>query len=394
MNFQSFYKDKRVLVTGHTGFKGSWLTEWLLTLGAKVTGLALPPATDPALFDQLGLAERCDYRIGDIRDRALVRKVIHDVRPDLIFHLAAQPLVRLSYAQPLETYETNVMGTAHVLDALRDADWPCAAVMITTDKVYENHEQGRAYQESDPLGGYDPYSSSKACAELVIQTYRNSFFNPAKIASHLTSHALHLTPHNASHLTLLDASRLTSHISPPLVGVASARAGNVIGGGDWAQDRIVPDCMRALAKKEVIAVRNPNATRPWQHVLEPLAGYLLLGMKLHGALTSDISRLTSYSSAFNFGPELKSNRPVLDLVEEILKHWPGRWADGSEANAPHEAGLLNLSVDKAAHILGWHPRWGFERTLAATVDWYKASHDQGGRQVPALTRCQIEEYMT
>ena len=431
MNFQSFYKDKRVLVTGHTGFKGSWLTEWLLMMGAKVTGLALPPATEPALFDQLGLAGRCDHRIGDIRDRVLVRKVIHDVRPDLIFHLAAQPLVRLSYAQPVETYETNVMGTAHVLDALRDADWPCAAVMITTDKVYENHEQGRAYQESDPLGGYDPYSSSKACAELVIQTYRQSFFNPEKIQKEfeqkLAKNAKEeggIAAGGDKKTSSLRASR-SSVQNLPIIGVASARAGNVIGGGDWAQDRIVPDCMRALAKGEIIAVRNPNATRPWQHVLEPLSGYLLLGMKLFeelnvrretldvtsktdyssrltsnvshltprvSHLTPHVSHLTSYSSSFNFGPPLFSSRPVRDLVEEILKNWAGRWEDRSDPGALHEAGLLNLATDKAFEVLGWKPHWDFAKTLSMTVTWYKAVHEGGASVVQELVQAQIGEY--
>jgi len=380
MNFNGLYKDKKVLITGHTGFKGSWLTEWLLMMGARVTGLALAPATEPALFDQLGLAGRCDHRIGDIRDRALVSKVIHEVKPDLIFHLAAQPLVRLSYEQPLETYETNVMGTAHVLDTLRDADWPCATVMITTDKVYENKEWLHAYRESDPLGGYDPYSSSKACAELVIQSYRQSFFNPIQAGLR--------------------------------VAVASARAGNVIGGGDWALDRIVPDCMRSLAKGEVIAVRNPHATRPWQHILEPLSGYLLLGMKLFEELgvkcemldvrsetaesslrlTSPVSLLTSYSSAFNFGPSMESNRPVGDLVEEVLKHWPGQWKDSFDARAPHEAGKLNLSTDKAFHLLGWQSRWGFAQTITATVSWYKAVSEKGAGIVPRLTHEQIADY--
>ncbi len=398
MNLQGFYDGKRVLVTGHTGFKGSWLTEWLLMMGAKVTGFALPPATTPALFEQLGLAGRCDHRIGDIRDRALVRKVIHEVRPDLIFHLAAQPLVRLSYAQPVETYETNVMGTAHVLDALRDADWPCAAVMITTDKVYENHEQGRAYQESDPLGGYDPYSSSKACAELVIQTYRQSYFNPEKIQKEfeqkLAKNAKEegcIAAGGGNKISSLRPLRASVQ-NLPLVGVASARAGNVIGGGDWAQDRIVPDCMRALAKGEVIAVRNPNATRPWQHVLEPLSGYLLLGMKLHGVLTSHVSHLTSYSSSFNFGPALSSNRPVRDLVEEIFKIWPGRWEDRSDPGALHEAGLLNLATDKAYQVLGWKPHWDFAKTLGMTVTWYKAVHEGGATVVQELVQAQIGEY--
>lgn len=402
-------------------------------MGAKVTGLALIPATEPALFDQLGLAGRCDHRIGDIRDRELVRRVIHEVRPDLIFHLAAQPLVRLSYAQPLETYETNVMGTAHVLDALKDADWPCAAVMITTDKVYENKENGKAYEESDPLGGYDPYSSSKACAELVIQSYRNSFFNPAKINKPLTSNASPLTstvspsPSHASHLTsplsppTSNISHLTSHVLPPLVGVASARAGNVIGGGDWAQDRIVPDCMRALAKGEVVVVRNPHATRPWQHVLEPLSGYLLLGMRLFEALvnpkseirdpgsvnsdlrtsnsgfgTTDLgprtSDLVSLSSSFNFGPSLASNRPVSDLVDEILKYWSGQWEDRSDPQALHEAALLNLSTDKARHVLGWVPQWDFGQNLEATVSWYKTVEAHGPSVACDLVQKQITLY--
>lgn len=370
--FSDFYHGKTVLLTGHTGFKGSWLTEWLLMMGAKVTGLSLPPATEPALFEQLGLAKRCDHRIGDVRDRGLVRRLVHEIRPDLVFHLAAQPLVRQSYAQPIETFDTNVMGTAHVLDALRDADWPCAAVMITTDKVYENKESLHAYREEDPLGGYDPYSSSKACAELVIQSYRQSFFHPVEITR--------------------KAARDTS--AKGIVGVASARAGNVIGGGDWAQDRIMPDCIRALARGEVIQVRNPNATRPWQHVLEPLGGYLLLGFKLHRALTADLAVLPSYASAFNFGPGAASNRPVRDLVSEILKHWPGRWIDCSDPSAPHEAGLLHLCTDKAATVLHWHPCWSFEKTIARTVDWYKACHTAAQPAVVKWTQDQIADCMT
>jgi len=320
------------------------------------------------------------------------------VKPDVIFHLAAQPLVRLSYAQPLETYETNVIGTAHVLDALRDADWPCAAVMVTTDKVYENREQVHAYREDEPLGGYDPYSSSKACAELVIQTYRNAYFNPDKIR-------------------VQGSACLLSHVLHPLVGVASARAGNVIGGGDWAQDRIVPDCIRALAKGEVISVRNPRATRPWQHVLEPLSGYLLLGMRLHEALCwmADIGwqkaaesgqqrkmlpqsesalspPLSVLCSAFNFGPDNASNRPVRDLVDEIIKHWPGRWDDRSDPHALHEASLLNLCTDKAKTVLGWKPRWGFEMTLKETVSWYRTVKNKGADAASVLTRKQIADY--
>lgn len=368
--FNAFYKGKRVLVTGHTGFKGSWLTEWLLMLGSDVTGLSLAPATEPALFDQLGLAGRCDHRLGDIRDRDLVSRVIRQVRPDVVFHLAAQPLVRCSYAQPLETYATNVMGTAHVLEGLRAADWLCAAVMITTDKVYENRETGHAYRESDPLGGYDPYSSSKACAELIIQSYRQSFFNPVRLLG-----SARRTPSQGG-----AAAR---------VAVASARAGNVIGGGDWAQDRIVPDCIRALAKGETIVVRNPEATRPWQHVLDPLSGYLLLGMRLHEALAAKDARLASYASSFNFGPDAASNRSVREVVEEVLKHWPGAWRDGRDPRAPHEAGLLNLATAKAAQVLDWRPRWDFRSAVEATVSWYREAQRSKPGVMTDLTRAQI-----
>jgi CDP-glucose 4,6-dehydratase len=403
MSFLGYYKDRKVLVTGHTGFKGAWLTEWLLQLSARVTGLALSPATDPSLFDQLGLAGRCDHRIGDIRDRALVRRVMHEVRPDLVFHLAAQPLVRLSYAQPLATYETNVMGTAHVLEALRDAIWPCAAVMITTDKVYENREWLHAYRESDPLGGCDPYSSSKACAELVIQAYRQSYFDPVRIQ-------------NVLEQKILTSSR--DALDVPLVAVASARAGNVMGGGDWSPDRILPDCMRALAKGDDIVVRNPHATRPWQHVLEPLSGYLLLGMRLHDALCrraedggqmadngrhkdsrtslsfsrGPFAALPALCSSFNFGPTISSNRSVAELVEAILKLWPGRWINRSEAGAPHEAGRLNLTADKAFHLLHWESRWNFAQTLAATVSWYRTIHQEGDQAARSLVEEQIRTY--
>lgn len=360
--FQDFYQGRKVLVTGHTGFKGSWLTEWLLTLGAKVTGFSLPPPTTPALFAQIGLANRCDHRIGDIRDAPVVHRVIHEVRPDVIFHLAAQSLVRRSYEQPLETLATNIQGTAHVLDALRDADWPCAAVMITTDKVYENHEWLYAYRECDPLGGYDPYSASKACAELVIQSYRSAFFNPRK--------------------------------DRPQVAVASARAGNVIGGGDWAQDRIMPDAIRALMRAEAIPVRNPTATRPWQHVLEPLSGYLLLGARLHLALTERPADLQQVSTAFNFGPDLSADQSVRTLVEEVLKHWPGQWVDRSAPDAPHEAQLLNLATDKAWHVLGWRPRWCFEQTVHATTMWYRVNHEQGASAAALLTRQQLMDFQT
>ena len=347
-----------MLVTGHTGFKGSWLCEWLLTLGAEVTGLALPPATEPALFEQLGLATRLRHITGDIRDFAAVRAVVAEVQPDFVFHLAAQPLVRLSYDQPLETYATNVMGTAHVLEALRALNKPCTAVMITTDKCYENREWLHGYREEDPMGGYDPYSSSKGAAELVIAAYRRSYFSA------------------------LDS----------LVRVASARAGNVIGGGDWALDRIVPDCIRSLQRLEAIPVRNKVATRPWQHVLEPLSGYLQLGASLHHAAShAQTTALNRLGSGFNFGPALTSNRTVADLVQEVLKHWPGQWEDRSDPHAVHEAKLLNLATDKAYHLLHWQPVWNFEETIARTVVWYRETSTQPNA-AQTLTGRQTAEY--
>ena len=353
MAFADTFNGKRVLVTGHTGFKGAWLCEWLLTLGAKVTGLALPPPTQPALFEQLGLAGRVQHWLGDIRDHALVQRIVLECRPDFVFHLAAQPLVRLSYAQPVDTYSTNVMGTIHVLEALRTLDKPCAAVFITTDKCYENHGSVHNYSEVDPLGGFDPYSSSKAACELAIASWRKSFFKGHEVK------------------------------------IASARAGNVVGGGDWALDRIVPDCIRSLQKSEPIAVRNPAATRPWQHVLEPLGGYLWLA-----ACLSD-SRLcptdTDLASAFNFGPTPDSTRTVAELVQEILKYWPGRWEDRGDPTAVHEAHLLSLSVEKARQMLHWQPVWNFPSTIEHTAIWYR--RDKAAvNTVPAFTRSQIENY--
>jgi CDP-glucose 4,6-dehydratase len=328
----AFWRGKRVLLTGHTGFKGSWLALWLLELGADLTGLALPPEPGPNLFDQLALADRMDHRIGDIRNGALLRHLVAERQPQVVLHLAAQPLVRRSYAEPLATWETNVTGTLHLLEAMRPLAHPCTAVLITTDKVYHNREWLYGYREIDPLGGHDPYSSSKAAAEIAIASWRTSFCGNL--------------PHQTPHLRL-----------------ASARAGNVIGGGDWAADRIVPDAMRALAAGQPIAVRNPSATRPWQHVLEPLGGYLLLAERL--------SADASLAEAFNFGPELEANRSVRELVEEALLHWPGSWDDQSDPSDPHEASLLHLVIDKAHHQLGWAPRWRFATTLERTVNWYR-----------------------
>ncbi len=354
-----FWQGKKVLVTGHTGFKGAWLSLWLLHLGAEVTGISLAPNTTPALFEQIGLAKYITHHIGDIRDQELIRDKIASVQPDIIFHLAAQPLVRRSYIESVETWNTNVMGTIHILEALKHLTHPCAVVAITTDKCYENREWFYGYRETDPLGGRDPYSSSKAAAELAIASWRASFFTKSQIP----------------------------------IGIASARAGNVIGGGDWAEDRIVPDTIRSLSVAEAIPVRNPKSTRPWQHVLEPLGGYLLLGKSIYKGLNSAAKE--ELQGAFNFGPSLPSNRTVKDLVECILQYWTGTWVDRSNPTEPHEAKLLNLVTDKAFHLLNWQPVWDFQQTVKETVDWYyQASHFDPGdyKQFQALTQRQIELY--
>lgn len=361
MSIQAFgdrYRGRRVFVTGHTGFKGSWLTEWLLALGAHVTGYSLPPPTSPALFDQLGLVSRLDHQLGDVRNLDGLTRALRAAKPDFVFHLAAQPLVRLSYTQPVDTFATNVMGTVNLLEAVRSLDHPCCVVVVTTDKCYENREWLHAYREEDPMGGWDPYSASKGAAEIATAAYRRSFFSAAT--------------------------------SP--VRVATARAGNVIGGGDWALDRIVPDCVRALRAGEGIPVRNRVATRPWQHVLEPLSGYLWLGAALEDA--ADLPGVNferpMYASAFNFGPELASNRTVGELVNEVLRTWPGRWEDRSDPHAVHEAKLLNLAIDKAHHLLSWSPVWSFEQTVQYTVAWYRQV--DGGADAQALTAAQIQSY--
>lgn len=344
MAFGNQYHGLRVLVTGHSGFKGAWLCEWLLALGAKVTGLSLPPPTDPSLFDQLGLGSRMTDLRGDVRSESVVQEAFERADPDLVFHLAAQPLVRASYDRPEETFGVNVMGTVNVLETARRRNRPCRIVLVTTDKCYENREWVHAYRETDELGGADPYSASKGAAELVISAYRRSFF---------------------------------SRPGSP-VRVASARAGNVIGGGDWALDRIVPDCIRALGRGEPVLVRNKTATRPWQHVLEPLGGYLLLG-----ALLGD-SPSEALCTAFNFGPELEANRTVADLVENLLRHWPGgSWKDASDPNAPHEAARLNLAIDKARHVLGWNPVFSFETAVERTATWYREAGENDPRELVA-----------
>jgi CDP-glucose 4,6-dehydratase len=349
--FAGTFHGKTVWLSGHTGFKGAWLARWLVQLGARVHGFAQPPATTPSVFEQLGLAKKIEHEIADVRDAGAVKKSMLRVQPDFVFHLAAQALVRYSYEQPLETYATNVMGTAHVLEALRSLQKPCAAVIVTTDKCYENREVDYAYTEEDHLGGHDPYSSSKGAAEIVASAYRRSFFGQSPVR------------------------------------IASARAGNVIGGGDWALDRIVPDCIRALQKGAAIPVRNPAATRPWQHVLEPLSGYLWLAAQLYQPSTLN----SQLATAFNFGPEKEANRNVGDLVREVLKNWPGRWDDRSDPNAAHEAKLLMLSTAKAKKILHWQPTWSFETAVARTVEWYHEVNDNAAA-AKSLTLQQIAGY--
>jgi CDP-glucose 4,6-dehydratase len=338
----TFWTGRRVLLTGHTGFKGSWLLLWLQQLGARVWGYALEPEGSPNLFSELtvdtGAGAGVEHQIGDLADAAALAQLVQGCQPEVVLHLAAQPLVRRSYHDPLGTWATNVNGSLHLLEALRPLQHACAVVMVTTDKVYENREWMYGYREPDRLGGHDPYSASKAAAEIAIASWRSSFCGSG--------------PHQTPHLR-----------------IATARAGNVIGGGDWAADRIVPDAIRALAAGEPIGVRNPLATRPWQHVLEPLGGYLRLAEAL--ALEPDPP-----CEAFNFGPALASNRPVQELVRTMLSHWPGRWLDQRDPGAPHEANLLHLQIDKAHHRLGWQPRWDYASTVQRTVEWYR-QHQQG-----------------
>lgn len=353
----SIYSGKRVLITGNSGFKGSWLSQWLLHLGAKVSGLALEPPTSPSVFDQLELNKSIEFHHKDIRHYDSVKQVLSITKPEIIFHLAAQSLVRESYSIPIETVETNVMGTAYLLEAVRDLRLNTTVIIITSDKSYENREWLFGYREVDAMGGYDPYSASKGAAELITSSWRRSFFHPENFERHG-------------------------------VKVASVRAGNVIGGGDWAKDRIVPDCIRSLQNKTTIQVRNPLATRPWQHVLEPLGGYLLLGAKL---LTCENKDLSVFCDGFNFGPLIGSNKSVRHLVDEILINWgEGDW-DYNKEDAMHEASLLNLTIDKAYHLLKWHPVWDFQTTINKTVAWYKMVY-QEPEKARQYTEDQINEY--
>lgn len=347
------FRNARVFVTGHTGFKGTWLSLWLKQLGAHVTGASIGLPSEPAHFKSTRLDVGLDDRRLDIRDGAALKALVQEVKPDYVFHLAAQALVRRSYVDPVETWQTNALGTVNVLEALRGLDKPCVAVLITSDKCYDNVEWAWGYRETDPLGGPDPYSASKGAAELAIRSYARSFF-PADGA----------------------------------VRIGIGRAGNVIGGGDWAEDRIVPDCVRAWAKGEAVPLRNPLATRPWQHVLEPLSGYLNLAMALR-------ENAVLHGEPFNFGPPAQQNHSVGDLVKEMENHWDRvRWEDVSaQYGGPYESGLLKLNCDKALHHLGWRAIWDFERTVRETVVWYKNYYQRPDASIAETTLAQINAYM-
>jgi len=352
MNCRHEFDGKTVLVTGHTGFKGAWLTAWLKQLGAKVVGVALDPPTNPSHFDAAHLG-RCmtDQRI-DVRNRKAVEEAVVSAQPDFLFHLAAQALVRRSYDDPMETWLTNVQGTLHVLEALRKLNKPCSAVIITSDKCYDNVEWVWGYRETDALGGPDPYSASKGAAELAIRSHVKSFFPKA-----------------------------TSKVR-----IASARAGNVIGGGDWATDRIVPDCVKAWSRDNMVELRNPRSTRPWQHVLEPLSGYLNLATALS-------HQPEMHGESFNFGPPAQQNHSVLELVQQMALHWDKvSWKDVSQsAQGPYESGLLKLNCDKALHHLRWHAVMGFEDTVRMTTEWYRAFY-QRPDSIADTTDMQIADY--
>tara|TARA_Y100000739_G_scaffold229735_1_gene245770 strand:- start:458 stop:1549 length:1092 start_codon:yes stop_codon:yes gene_type:complete len=333
---QNFWDGKKVLITGHTGFKGSWLALWLLKMNSKVNGISLDPIGSHNLFDQLKIKKDLNHIVCDIRDRSSLKNHFKEIKPDVVFHLAAQPLVVKSYKDPLQTWETNLMGTINVLDAIKSIKRECSGIFITTDKVYKNKEWVYGYRENDELGGHDPYSSSKAACELAISSWRSSFFNQIK----------------------------TNDV---LVSIASARAGNVIGGGDSADNRIIPDVIRSLKNNEKIKIRNPFSTRPWQHVLEPLSGYLILAENLK-------EKRSNLTTSFNFGPLLESNRTVKELVEECLKHWEGDYYIEKNLNEPHEAVSLHLTIEKSKKDLGWVPKWDFGKTIEKTVKWYKKVH--------------------
>ncbi|GAB5604026.1 CDP-glucose 4,6-dehydratase [Sideroxyarcus sp. TK5] len=350
----AFWRGKKVFLTGHTGFKGSWLSLWLQQLGAEVTGYALQAPTNPSLFEVANVAQGMTSIIGDIRDAEALIKAMRDAAPDIVIHMAAQPLVRYSYVNPVETYSTNVMGTVHLLEAVRQTPSVRAVVNVTSDKCYDNKEWVWGYRENEAMGGFDPYSNSKGCAELVTFAYRNSFFNPEKYADHR-------------------------------VALASGRAGNVIGGGDWADDRLIPDILRAISDNKPVVIRSPHAIRPWQHVLEPLSGYLLLAEKLY---TQGIT----YAEGWNFGPADEDAKPVQWIVEQLTQQWGegASWQlDGGKH--PHEAHYLKLDCSKAKMRLDWQPRWHLGHTLEMIVSWQQAWLAK--QDMRSFTLKQIEQYV-
>jgi CDP-glucose 4,6-dehydratase len=354
-NFQSAYKNKKVFLTGHTGFKGSWMSVWLDMLGAKVKGYALKPERI-SLYSQIQHhLKKHESVIADIRDKKKLQKEIFSFQPDFIFHFAAQPLVRESYKIPVETFEVNAIGTANVLQVIRNLKKKCVVVIVTTDKVYENFEKDYAYKESDKLGGYDPYSASKAAAEIITNSFRLSFFHPNSFTHHKKA-------------------------------IATARAGNVIGGGDYAEDRIIPDIFRSLSKSIVISIRNPKSIRPWQHILDPLQGYLTLAERMY-------NQPQKLADSFNFGPELNDALTVEELTKLVIKNWKGaKFKVKKSENAPHEAGLLKLNIEKAKKELKWRPKWNAEQSIAKTMEWYKESLKKG---IDTFDLCvkDIEEYV-
>lgn len=350
---RDFWKKRNVFVTGHTGFKGSWLCLWLNSLGTRVTGYALNPPTDPSLHEICRIDQLVHSMIADVRDAGALKDAVLAAQPEIVIHMAAQPLVRDSYKVPVETYATNVMGTVNLFEAVRVCRTVKAVINVTTDKCYENKEWIWGYRENEPLGGHDPYSSSKACSELVTAAYRSSYFNPKEHSSHG-------------------------------IGIASARAGNVIGGGDWAADRLIPDCVRAILKGESVLVRNPHAVRPWQHVLEPLSGYLILAQKLY-------EQGPRYAEAWNFGPDDSDAKPVEWLVRQLCTTW-GRNAAYSidSSKHPHEAHYLKLDCSKAKSELGWQPRWPLAKAIDSIIEWTQAYAQ--GKEIKEVCLKQIEEY--
>ncbi|WP_035668017.1 CDP-glucose 4,6-dehydratase [Flavobacterium sp. 83] len=352
---REIYKGKKVFLTGHTGFKGAWMLKTLSLLGADVKGYALAPKTNDDLFYLIDGDAIATSIIADLRDKKRLEDEIVAFQPDFVFHLAAQPLVRLSYEIPAETFEVNVIGTANVLDGVRLLEKPCAVVLITTDKVYHNNEWIYPYRENDRLGGYDPYSASKACAELVIDSYRNSFFNAKIYDTHQKA-------------------------------IAVARAGNVIGGGDWSKDRLIPDIAKALAAENPVVIRNPNSVRPWQHVLEPVVGYLLLGANL-------AAEPVQYSQAYNFGPHLSDALSVEEMLQLAIMSWGnGEYRVEKEENQPHEAGLLKLDISKAISELKWQPKMNAEKAVSITMDWYR-EFANNKNQINHFTETQINTYL-